>query len=69
LFNEATGRAVVETTAPKLVVDAFEGVAQTAVLGESVERGELEITVGESTVSIDKDRITALRGSLAELMD
>jgi phosphoribosylformylglycinamidine synthase len=62
LFNERVGRAVVETTEPGVVRDAFEGVAPVHEVGESTTDGSLDVAVGGESVALDAAEIRELRG-------
>ncbi|WP_134670933.1 phosphoribosylformylglycinamidine synthase subunit PurL [Halorussus marinus] len=64
LFAETPGRAVVETTAPDAVREAFDGVAPVAELGEADGSGTLELSVGDETLSYDAAEIATLRDVL-----
>ncbi|WP_152040381.1 phosphoribosylformylglycinamidine synthase subunit PurL [Salinigranum salinum] len=69
LFAETPGRAVVETTAPDRVRARFDGVASVAELGAATEKGALELTVGDESVTYDHEVIRELRGVLARELD
>ncbi|WP_255169817.1 phosphoribosylformylglycinamidine synthase subunit PurL [Natrononativus amylolyticus] len=59
LFAEAVGRAVVQTTDPAGVREAFDGVAPVTSLGRATDDGTLTIAVGES-------RLTATAGDIRD---
>jgi len=65
LFDETPGRAVVETTAPDAVRDAFAGVAPVTELGAADESGTLDVEVDGEALSYDADEIADLRDVLA----
>jgi len=61
LFSESVGRAVVETTD----ADALDGIVPDGVsvdaIGETIDEGRLELTVGETSLDYSADRIAELR--------
>jgi phosphoribosylformylglycinamidine synthase len=61
LFHEQPGRAVVETTDPDAVRDAFDGVAPVAAVGAADGSGTLDLTVGDERLSYDSAGIADLR--------
>jgi phosphoribosylformylglycinamidine (FGAM) synthase-like enzyme len=61
LFGEGAGRVVVETTDPRGVRDAFDGVAPVAQLGTADDSGTLDLTVGETPLSYDAGEIADRR--------
>ncbi|UPV73798.1 phosphoribosylformylglycinamidine synthase subunit PurL [Halorussus limi] len=69
LFAETPGRAVVATTDPEAVREAFDGVAPVAELGEADDSGALDLTVDGESLSYDADDIAALRDVLARELD
>ncbi|WP_128478245.1 phosphoribosylformylglycinamidine synthase subunit PurL [Halorussus pelagicus] len=69
LFAETPGRAVVATTDPEAVREAFAGVAPVAELGEADESGALDLTVEGESLCYDADDIAALRNVLARELD
>jgi phosphoribosylformylglycinamidine synthase len=69
LFAETPGRAVVATTDPEAVREAFAGVAPVAEVGESDDSGALNLTVEGESLRYDADEIAALRDVLARELD
>ena len=69
LFEETPGRAVVETTDPEGVKEAFEGVGPVTRLGTATGDGELSLDVGGETVTVDAGRVAALRDVIDEALD
>jgi len=61
LFSERAGRAVVETTDPDAVGEAFEGIAPVESLGEADDSGSLSVDVGGTSLSYDHEAIRELR--------
>jgi len=61
LFGEQAGRAVIETTDPRAVREAFDGVAPVYDLGSADDSGTLDIAVDDETLSYAADEITDLR--------
>ena len=69
LFEETPGRAVVETTDPEGVEEAFAGVAPITRLGTATGDGTLSLDVGGAELTVDAERIAALRGVLERALD
>jgi phosphoribosylformylglycinamidine synthase len=71
LFAEAPGRAVIETTDPEAVRDAFAGVAPVRSLGTADDSGALTVSVGEPDVelSVDREEIAELRATITDALD
>ncbi|MFC5366748.1 phosphoribosylformylglycinamidine synthase subunit PurL [Salinirubrum litoreum] len=71
LFSEAPGRAVIETTDPEAVRDAFSGVAPVRSLGTADDSGTVTISVDDPVVdvSLDADEIAALRATITDALD
>ncbi|MFB6087176.1 MAG: phosphoribosylformylglycinamidine synthase subunit PurL [Haloarculaceae archaeon] len=68
LFSEQAGRAVVETTDPAAVREAFDGVAPVYDLGGADGSGTLSLSVDGETLTYDADAIAELRRTItAEL--
>ncbi|RQG91221.1 phosphoribosylformylglycinamidine synthase subunit PurL [Natrarchaeobius halalkaliphilus] len=66
LFHEQPGRALIQTTAPDDVRDAFEGVAPVVSLGAPTDEGALECTVGDRTLSRTASEIRSLRSTIED---
>ena len=62
LFAEQAGRAVVETTDPDAVRDAFDGIAPVTRIGTADDSGQLTVTVGGTDVALTAAEIADLRG-------
>jgi phosphoribosylformylglycinamidine synthase len=71
LFSEAPGRAVIETTDPAGVREAFAGVAPVRSLGTADDSGTLTVAVGEpeTALSVDAEEIADLRATIADALD
>ena len=69
LFAETPGRAVVATTDPAAVREAFDGVAPVAELGAADSSGELDLTVAGESLTYDAAEIADLRDVLARELD
>ncbi|MBB6647583.1 phosphoribosylformylglycinamidine synthase subunit PurL [Halobellus ruber] len=69
LFDETPGRAVVETTDPESVENAFDGVAPVTRLGTATEDGGLSLDVDGESLTVDAEQVAALRGVLDETLD
>ncbi|MFC4450037.1 phosphoribosylformylglycinamidine synthase subunit PurL [Halorussus aquaticus] len=67
LFAETPGRAVVETTDPEAVREAFAGVAPVAELGTADDSGALDLTVGSAERSSADSRAASPRDDGEEL--
>jgi phosphoribosylformylglycinamidine synthase len=61
LFSERAGRAVVETTDPDAVIEAFEGVAPVETLGETDDSGTLSLEVDGRSLAYGYEAIRDLR--------
>jgi phosphoribosylformylglycinamidine synthase len=61
LFSERAGRAVVETTDPDAIREAFEGIAPVERLGEADGSGSLSVEVGGASLEYDQGEIRELR--------
>ncbi len=61
LFHEQAGRAVIETTDPEAVEDAFAGIAPVTRIGAADDSGVLSVTVDGETVSATAAEIADLR--------
>ncbi|PSP89176.1 phosphoribosylformylglycinamidine synthase subunit PurL [Halobacteriales archaeon QS_4_69_34] len=65
LFHEQPGRAVVETTSPAAVHEAFSGVAPVHEAGKTTATGRLEVALGDWGLSMSAERIGELRDTIA----
>jgi phosphoribosylformylglycinamidine synthase len=65
LFHEQPGRAVVETTSPAAVHEAFSGIAPVHEAGETTATGRLEVALGDRELSMSAERIGELRDTIA----
>jgi phosphoribosylformylglycinamidine synthase len=61
LFSERAGRAVVETTDPGAVAEAFEGIAPVETVGGADGSGSLSVDVGGTSLEYDHEEIRTLR--------
>jgi phosphoribosylformylglycinamidine synthase len=61
LFHEQAGRAVIETTDPDAVREAFDGVAPVTEIGAADDSGTLSVTVDDAEVTLGADEIRELR--------
>jgi phosphoribosylformylglycinamidine synthase len=69
LFNERAGRAVVETTDPDAVREAFDGVAPVHRLGSADGSGELVIGTAGGTLRVGHEGIRDLRRVIERELD
>ncbi|SHG98923.1 phosphoribosylformylglycinamidine synthase subunit PurL [Halobaculum gomorrense] len=69
LFDETPGRAVIETTDPDGVREAFDGVAPVEAIGETTTDGVLSLTVGGVDLSYDAESIRDLRAVIERELD
>ena len=69
LFEETPGRAVVETTDPEGVRAAFDGVAPVTRLGTATHDGVLSVDVGGESLTVNAERVAALRDVLGAALD
>ncbi|MDS0293308.1 phosphoribosylformylglycinamidine synthase subunit PurL [Halogeometricum luteum] len=69
LFDETPGRAVVETTDPDAVRDAFDGVAPVTTLGSATTDGTLSLSVADETLEYDAAAVSELRDAIARELD
>jgi phosphoribosylformylglycinamidine synthase len=71
LFSEAPGRAVVETTDPEAVRDAFAGVAPVRSLGTTDDSGTLTVSVAdpETDLTLAAAEIAELRATISDALD
>jgi phosphoribosylformylglycinamidine synthase len=69
LFDETPGRAVIETTDPDGIREAFDGVAPVEKIGEATADGTLSVTVGDAMLSADADLIRDLRSIIERELD
>ena len=69
LFDETPGRVVIETTDPKSVREAFDGVAAVESLGEATADGALSLTVGDETVELESETVTDLRDVIPKTVE
>ena len=65
LYHEQPGRAVIETTNPDAIRDAFDGVAPVVAIGEADGSGTLSLSVGDVGLSADAETIADYRSVLA----
>ena len=66
LFHEQPGRALIQTTAPEDVREAFDGVAPVVSIGSATDDGRLEIEAGDRTIRTDAETIAALRRTIED---
>ncbi|WP_049925061.1 phosphoribosylformylglycinamidine synthase subunit PurL [Halopiger goleimassiliensis] len=64
LFHEQPGRALVQTTDPGEVREAFEGVAPVVSLGSATTDGRLGISVADDTIETDAATIADYRSTI-----
>ncbi|GAA0478691.1 phosphoribosylformylglycinamidine synthase subunit PurL [Halococcus dombrowskii] len=69
LFHEQPGRAVVETTSPDAVREAFAGVAPVHEIGTATDTGRLALTTDDGELSIAAGTIAERRAVLDRAMD
>jgi len=61
LFGEQAGRAIIETTEPRSVREAFDSVAPVYELGTADDSGTLDLSVGDESLTYDAADIAELR--------
>jgi phosphoribosylformylglycinamidine synthase len=69
LFNEQAGRAVIETTDPDAVRDAFDGIAPVTEVGSADDSGALTVSVDGTATTLDADEIRDLRSVIGRELD
>ncbi|WP_435360487.1 phosphoribosylformylglycinamidine synthase subunit PurL [Haloarchaeobius sp. DFWS5] len=69
LFHEQPGRAVVQTTDPDAVREAFDGVAPVAEIGEGTKSGSLDLSVGETDFDAEAEIVADWRSVIEREMD
>jgi phosphoribosylformylglycinamidine synthase len=69
LFHEQPGRVVIETTDPRSVREAFDGVAPVAQLGTADETGTLSLDVDGTALSLDAGEITVARSVIEDALE
>jgi phosphoribosylformylglycinamidine synthase len=69
LFGEAPGRALVVTTDPDAVREAFDGLAPVHRIGSGTDKPELDLTVGERAVTRDHATIGQRRSTIQRELD
>ena len=69
LFHEQPGRAVVETTDPAGVREAFEDVAPVADLGRVDGSGTLSLSVGDESLSVDAATVREWRATIERALE
>ncbi|WP_049997534.1 phosphoribosylformylglycinamidine synthase subunit PurL [Halococcus sediminicola] len=69
LFHEQPGRAVIETTDPAGVREAFSGVAPVHELGTATDSGRLDLAIDGTELSVSADAIAERRSTLEHTMD
>jgi phosphoribosylformylglycinamidine synthase len=68
-FHEQPGRALVQTTAPERVRDAFDGCAPVRSIGAATADGCLSLTVGDVTIERTHAEIGAARETVADALE
>jgi phosphoribosylformylglycinamidine synthase len=68
-FHEQPGRAVIQTTAPDAVREAFADVSPVAAIGVGTSDGRLSLTVGDVTIERTSDEIAGARTTIADALD
>ncbi|WP_290815966.1 phosphoribosylformylglycinamidine synthase subunit PurL [Halovivax sp.] len=68
-FHEAPGRAIVQTTEPSAVREAFDGVAPVERLGEPRTDGALTLEVGEARIRYGAGEIASLRSTIESALE
>ena len=68
LFGERTGRALVQTTEPKQVTEAFDGVAPVTTLGHGTDDGTLDVAIGDERLRYDAETVRSLRSTLETVL-
>ncbi len=68
-FAEMPGRAVIQTTDPEAVRDAFDGLAPVHDLGAPDESGCLRLTAGDDSFETDAEQIADWRSVISQTLD
>jgi phosphoribosylformylglycinamidine synthase len=68
-FHEQPGRVVIQTTAPEVVKDAFEGVSPVTAIGSATSDGRLSLTVGDTTIDRTIEEITDTRATITDALE
>ncbi|ESS10609.1 MAG: hypothetical protein A07HR60_02624 [uncultured archaeon A07HR60] len=68
-FAEMPGRAVIQTTDPEAVRDAFDGLAPVHDLGAPDESGCLRLTTGDDSFETDAEQIADWRSVISQTLD
>jgi phosphoribosylformylglycinamidine synthase len=66
LCHEQVGRAVIESTAPDTIRDAFDGIAPVAEIGTATDDGSLSVTTDETTLAYTAETIAQFRSTIVE---
>ncbi|PSP76035.1 phosphoribosylformylglycinamidine synthase subunit PurL [Halobacteriales archaeon QS_3_64_16] len=66
LFEEAPGRAVIETTEPERVCEIAAGRMPVCEIGRATDGGRLDLVVGEEELSVSAASIAELRDTIAD---
>lgn len=69
LFAELPGRVVFETSDTDAVIAAFDGIAQTRIIGQADQSGKLSINSPDMSVSYTYGEITDLRSTIDETLE
>ncbi|GAB3037681.1 phosphoribosylformylglycinamidine synthase subunit PurL [Natronobiforma cellulositropha] len=69
LFHEGTGRALVQTTDPEGVAEAFDGVAPVVELGEATGDGRLVIDAGDEQLAATAAEIGHFRSCIEAALE
>jgi phosphoribosylformylglycinamidine synthase len=69
LFEEAPGRAVIETTEPETVKEIAAGRAPVRAIGRATDEGRLDLVVGNEELSLSAASIAELRDTITEELD
>jgi len=68
-FHEQPGRALVQTTAPERVRDAFDDCAPVRSIGRATPDGRLSLTAGHATIERTHAEIGAARDTIADALE
>jgi phosphoribosylformylglycinamidine synthase len=69
LFHEQPGRALIQTTDPDAVREAFDGVAPVREIGTGTDDGRLSLAIEDGTLEFAADEIADLRSTIDRGMD
>jgi phosphoribosylformylglycinamidine synthase II len=69
LFHEQPGRALLQTTDPDTVRDAFDGIAPVKEIATGTDDGQLSISIDDETLEYTAEEIADLRSTIDQDMN